>query len=118
MAAGAATRGTLTRLPGGSSSGAGAAVAAGFVPFAIGTDTGGSVRGPAAFCGLAGLKPSYGRVSRRGVFSNTFTMDHCGPLTRSAEDVALLLRRSPGLTRKTRHEDVPVPDYLAELAAG
>ena len=70
-----------TRLPGGSSSGAGAAVAAGFVPGAVGTDTGGSVRGPAALCGLAGIKPTYGRVSRRGVFPNTFSMDHCGPLT-------------------------------------
>ena len=68
-----------TRLPGGSSSGAGAAVAAGFVPGAVGTDTGGSVRGPAALCGLAGIKPTYGRVSRRGVFPNTFSMDHCGP---------------------------------------
>ena len=77
-------------LPGGSSSGAGAAVAAGFVPGAIGTDTGGSIRGPAAVCGIAGLKPTYGRVSRRGVFPNTFTMDHCGPLTRSAEDIALV----------------------------
>src|SRR5437763_15689086 len=67
-------------LPGGSSSGAGAAVAAGFVPGAVGTDTDGSVRGPAAFCGLAGIKPSYGRVSRRGVFPHTFSMDHCGPV--------------------------------------
>jgi aspartyl-tRNA(Asn)/glutamyl-tRNA(Gln) amidotransferase subunit A len=72
------------RLPGGSSSGPGAALAAGFMPAAIGTDTGGSVRGPAAFCGIAGLKPTYGRVSRRGVFPNTFTMDHIGPMTRSA----------------------------------
>src|SRR5205085_1150536 len=79
-------------LPGGSSSGAGAAVAAGFVPGAIGTDTGGSIRGPAALCGIAGIKPTYGRVSRRGVFPNTFSMDHCGPLCRSAEDIALFLQ--------------------------
>src|SRR5437764_2721816 len=78
-------------LPGGSSSGAGAAVAAGFVPGAIGTDTGGSIRAPAALCGIAGIKPTYGRVSRRGVFPNTFSMDHCGPLCRSAEDIALFL---------------------------
>jgi aspartyl-tRNA(Asn)/glutamyl-tRNA(Gln) amidotransferase subunit A len=106
-------------LPGGSSSGAGAAVAAGFVPFAIGTDTGGSVRGPASFCGLAGLKPSYGRVSRRGVYSNTFTMDHCGPLTRSAEDVAAVMGAMAGydpLDAST--EDVPVPDYLGEIGGG
>lgn len=106
-------------LPGGSSSGAGAAVAAGFVPFAIGTDTGGSVRGPAAFCGLAGLKPSYGRVSRRGVFSNTFTMDHCGPLTRSAEDVAAVMGVIAGYDPDDPStEDVPVPDYAAELGGG
>ena len=103
-------------LPGGSSSGAGAAVAAGFVPGAVGTDTGGSIRGPAAVCGIAGLKPTYGRVSRRGVFPNTFTMDHCGPLTRSAEDIALFLQVIAGFDAEDPgSEDVPVPDYAAAL---
>ena len=103
-------------LPGGSSSGAGAAVAAGFVPGAVGTDTGGSIRGPAAVCGIAGLKPTYGRVSRRGVFPNTFTMDHCGPLTRSAEDIALFLQVIAGFDAEDAgSEDVPVPDYRAAL---
>src|SRR6185437_9054178 len=89
------------------------------VPFAIGTDTGGSVRGPAAFRGLAGLKPSYGRVSRRGVYSNTFTMDHCGPLTRSAEDVAAVMGAMAGYDPEDAStEDVPVPDYLAEIGGG
>jgi len=106
----------LGTLPGGSSSGAGAAVAAGFVPGAIGTDTGGSIRGPAAVCGIAGLKPTYGRVSRRGVFPNTFTMDHCGPLTRSAEDIALLLQVIAGFDPDDPgSEDSPVPDYTAAL---
>lgn len=109
----------LGRLPGGSSSGAGAAVAAGFAPGAVGTDTGGSVRGPAAFCGLAGIKPSYGRVSRRGVFPNTFSMDHCGPLCRSVEDVALFLKIIAGFDPDDPgSEDVPVPDYPAELNGG
>jgi len=104
-------------LPGGSSSGAGAAVAAGFVPGAVGTDTGGSIRGPAAVCGIAGLKPTYGRVSRRGVFPNTFTMDHCGPLTRSAEDIALFLQVIAGFDADDPgSEDVPVPDYRAALS--
>jgi len=103
-------------LPGGSSSGAGAAVAAGFVPGAIGTDTGGSIRGPAAVCGIAGLKPTYGRVSRRGVFPNTFTMDHCGPLTRSAEDIALFLQVIAGFDAEDPgSEDAPVPDYSTAL---
>ena len=103
-------------LPGGSSSGAGAAVAAGFVPGAIGTDTGGSIRGPAAVCGIAGLKPTYGRVSRRGVFPNTFTMDHCGPLTRSAEDIALFLQVIAGFdAADPGSEDTPVPDYRTAL---
>jgi len=106
-------------LPGGSSSGAGAAVAAGFVPGAIGTDTGGSIRGPAAVCGIAGLKPTYGRVSRRGVFPNTFTMDHCGPLTRSAEDIALMLQVIAGFDPEDPgSEDCPVPDYAAALGEG
>src|SRR5437764_10033416 len=106
-------------LPGGSSSGAGAAVAAGFVPGAVGTDTGGSIRGPAAVCGIAGLKPTYGRVSRRGVFPNTFSMDHCGPLTRSAEDIALFLQAIAGFDPDDPgSEDVPVPNYSAELHGG
>src|SRR5438105_667040 len=106
-------------LPGGSSSGAGAAVAAGFVPGAIGTDTGGSIRGPAAVCGIAGLKPTYGRVSRRGVFPNTFSMDHCGPLCRSAEDIALFLQAIAGFDPDDPgSEDVPVPDYMASLNDG
>src|SRR3954451_16073962 len=103
-------------LPGGSSSAAGAAVAAGFVPGAIGTDTGGSIRGPAALCGIAGIKPTYGRVSRRGVFPNTFSMDHCGPLCRSAEDIALFLQVIAGFDAEDPgSEDVPVPDYRAAL---
>ncbi|MBB3704962.1 amidase [Aminobacter aminovorans] len=78
-------------LPGGSSSGNGAAVAGRLVPAAIGTDTGGSVRWPAAVCGIVGLKPTYGRVSRRGVLPNSFSLDHCGPMARTVEDCAILL---------------------------
>ena len=77
--------------PGGSSSGSGAGVAAGFFPLALGTDTGGSVRNPASACGIVGLKPTYGLVSRRGVFPLSFTLDHVGPLTRTVADNALLL---------------------------
>jgi aspartyl-tRNA(Asn)/glutamyl-tRNA(Gln) amidotransferase subunit A len=77
--------------PGGSSSGSGAALAAGLVPLALGTDTGGSIRNPAGVCGLAGLKPTYGLVSRRGVFPLAFTLDHVGPLARSVADIALTL---------------------------
>jgi aspartyl-tRNA(Asn)/glutamyl-tRNA(Gln) amidotransferase subunit A len=78
-------------FPGGSSSGAGAAVAAGFVPAAIGTDTGGSVRNPASCCGLAGMKATYETVSRRGVFPLSYSLDNVGPLTRTVADNALLL---------------------------
>ena len=76
---------------GGSSSGAGAATAAGFVPAAIGTDTGGSVRNPASMCGVAGMKPTYGLVSRRGVIPLAYSLDHVGPLTRTVRDNALML---------------------------
>jgi aspartyl-tRNA(Asn)/glutamyl-tRNA(Gln) amidotransferase subunit A len=107
------------RLPGGSSSGPGAAVAAGFMPAAIGTDTGGSIRGPAAFCGISGIKPTYGRVSRRGVFPNTFTMDHIGPMTRSAEDIALMLQVIAGFDPEDPgSEDCAVPDYRSGLEGG
>lgn len=80
----------LSRFTGGSSSGSGAALAAGFMPAAMGSDTGGSIRGPASFCGITGLMPTYGLVSRAGVIPNSFTFDHCGPMARSAEDLATL----------------------------
>lgn len=77
--------------PGGSSSGSGSGVAAGLFPMALGTDTGGSVRNPASCCGIVGLKPTYGLVSRRGVFPLSFTLDHIGPMTRTVTDNALML---------------------------
>jgi aspartyl-tRNA(Asn)/glutamyl-tRNA(Gln) amidotransferase subunit A len=81
----------LGRIPGGSSGGSAAAVAAGLVPIGIGTDTGGSIRLPAAFCGVVGLKPTYGRVSRHGVFPNSWTLDQAGPLARTVADVRRIL---------------------------
>jgi aspartyl-tRNA(Asn)/glutamyl-tRNA(Gln) amidotransferase subunit A len=83
-------------LPGSTSSGPGAAVAAGILPAAIGTDTGGSIRMPAASCGIVGVKPTCGLVSRRGVLPNTFTFDTCGPLTRTVEDAAIVLNAIAG----------------------
>ena len=74
----------LVHFTGGSSSGSGAAVAAGMVPVALGSDTGGSIRGPASLCGVVGLMPTFGLVSRTGVISNSYTFDHCGPLARAA----------------------------------
>jgi aspartyl-tRNA(Asn)/glutamyl-tRNA(Gln) amidotransferase subunit A len=103
-------------LPGGSSSGSGAAVAARFVPLAIGTDTGGSVRWPAAACGIVGLKPTYGLLSRRGVQPNTFSLDHCGPLTRTARDCALALQALAGFDPlDPGSADVAVPDYTSAM---
>ncbi|WP_281060501.1 amidase, partial [Mesorhizobium sp. M2D.F.Ca.ET.140.01.1.1] len=82
-----------TRLAGGSSSGSAAAVAAGIVPFALGTDTGGSVRIPAALCGIAGYKPSYGLISLDGVIPYCWSLDHAGVLATSVEDLELVVRQ-------------------------
>jgi len=101
---------------GGSSSGSGAAVAAGLLPAALGTDTGGSVRTPAALCGIVGLKPTYGLVSRYGVIANSFSYDHCGPMTWTVEDCCLLLQAIAGYDPKDpASADRPVPDYRAAL---
>ena len=81
---------------GGSSSGSGAAIAAGLVPATLGSDTGGSIRGPAGLCGIAGLKPTYGLVSRAGVLPNSYSYDHCGPMARTAKDCALILNAIAG----------------------
>src|SRR5262249_8213752 len=107
---------TVERLPGGSSSGSGVAVAAGLAPAALGSDTGGSIRIPASLCGITGLKPTYGRVSRAGVLPLAWSMDHVGPMTRTAGDSALLLRVMAGYDPADASSSVlPVPDYLAAL---
>ncbi len=90
----------LTHFTGGSSTGSGAAVAAGLVPMALGSDTGGSIRGPASYCGVVGLMPTFGLVSRAGVITNSYTFDHCGPLARTVEDCALTLQALAGYDPK------------------
>ncbi|HUB14544.1 MAG TPA: amidase [Acetobacteraceae bacterium] len=106
-------------ITGGSSSGSGTAVAARMLRMATGSDTGGSIRGPAAWCGLVGIKPTYGRVSRRGVFPLSWTLDHCGPLTRSVADAAITLQVLAGHDpQDAASADVPVPDYRAGLEQG
>jgi len=101
---------------GGSSSGSGAAVAAGLVPAALGSDTGGSIRGPAALCGIVGLKPTYGLVSRHGVYTNSFSFDHAGPMTWTVEDCAIMLQAIAGYDAKDPASAArPVPDYRAAL---
>jgi aspartyl-tRNA(Asn)/glutamyl-tRNA(Gln) amidotransferase subunit A len=109
----------LSRIPGGSSGGSGAAVTARLTAGAIGTDTAGSIRIPSALCGGVGLKPTYGRVSKRGVTPLSPLYDHVGPMTRTVEDAAIILQAIAGYDAKDPHSlRVPVDDYRAQLKEG
>jgi aspartyl-tRNA(Asn)/glutamyl-tRNA(Gln) amidotransferase subunit A len=106
----------LAHFTGGSSSGSAAGIAAGLMPAALGSDTGGSIRIPAALCGTVGLKPTYGLVSRYGVMANSFTYDHAGPLTWTVEDCAIVLQALAGHDAKDpASASRPIPDYRAAL---
>ncbi|MGI9318846.1 MAG: Asp-tRNA(Asn)/Glu-tRNA(Gln) amidotransferase subunit GatA [bacterium] len=105
-----------TRVPGGSSGGSAAAVAARLAPVATATDTGGSIRQPAGLCGLTGIKPSYGRVSRFGMVAFASSLDQAGIISRNAEDAAIVLQAMSGFDpRDSTSLDLPVPDYMASL---
>jgi aspartyl-tRNA(Asn)/glutamyl-tRNA(Gln) amidotransferase subunit A len=104
-------------VPGGSSGGSAACVAARLASAATGTDTGGSIRQPAALCGITGLKPTYGRVSRYGMIAFASSLDQAGPMTRTAQDAAMMLQAMAGFDeRDSTSVDVGVPDYSANLA--
>jgi aspartyl-tRNA(Asn)/glutamyl-tRNA(Gln) amidotransferase subunit A len=106
----------LERVPGGSSGGSAAAVAAYLTPGATGTDTGGSIRQPAGLCGISGIKPTYGRVSRYGMIAFASSLDQGGPMARSAEDLAILMNVMAGVDIKDSTSiDLPVPDYTKTL---
>ncbi len=109
----------LDHIPGGSSSGSGAALAAGLTIGALGSDTGGSIRWPGIACGIAALKPTYGRCSRYGVVPLSWTLDHTGPMTRSCEDLALMMNALAGYDPKDpASAQVPTEDYTAQLGQG
>tara|TARA_B100001146_G_scaffold48623_1_gene41986 strand:+ start:108 stop:1523 length:1416 start_codon:yes stop_codon:yes gene_type:complete len=109
----------LSRNAGTSSSGSGAATAAFLCATSLGEDTGGSIRGPASFCGLVGIRPSWGRVSRHGVLGASWSMDQVGPISRTVSDCAITLAAIAGHDPKDGYTwDIPVPDYLADMSGG